>query len=87
MRNTQHTHLLHNVWWEHSRGKGSSEDISELLVQSSNAHLAEVPVGADERGSATGSNVVASQLQGSWSILQEGEGRGGEQRSHDTIIT
>lgn len=26
------THLLHNVWWENSRGEGPAEDIGELLV-------------------------------------------------------
>ena len=57
-----HTHLLHNVWWEHSRGKGPSEDICKLLVQSPNAHLAEVPVRTDEGDSTAGSNVVSCQL-------------------------
>lgn len=29
---TTHTHLLHNVWRENSRGKSPAEDIGELLV-------------------------------------------------------
>lgn len=29
---TAQTHLLHNVWWENSRGEGPAEDIGELLV-------------------------------------------------------
>ena len=41
--------LLHDFRRKHSGGEGSSEDRVELLIQTTDAHLGEVPVRIDDR--------------------------------------
>ena len=41
--------LLHDFRRKHSGGEGSSEDRVELLIQTADAHLGEVPVRIDDR--------------------------------------
>ena len=41
--------LLHDFRREHSRRKSSPKDCIELLIQTTDAHLAEVPVRIDNR--------------------------------------
>ena len=42
------THLFHNVRREDSGGEGTAEDVGELLVQTTDAHLLKVPVRVDD---------------------------------------
>lgn len=42
------THLFHDVWGEDTRGEGPTEDVGELLIQTTNAHPLEVPVRIDD---------------------------------------
>jgi hypothetical protein len=40
--------LLNDLRWKYSRGKGSSEDCVKFVVQATNSHLLEIPVGIDD---------------------------------------
>lgn len=41
------TQLFNNFWREHARGESSAEDCVEFVVQTTDAHLAEIPVRID----------------------------------------
>lgn len=43
-----HAQLFYHIRWEDPGSKGPPEDVRELLVQTSYAHLVEVPVRTDE---------------------------------------
>ena len=57
-----HAELFNYIWRKDTRGKGSPEDIRELLVQTPNTHQGEVPVRTDEGLMCRVSHVAPDQL-------------------------
>ncbi len=56
------TELLRDFRWEHSRGECSPKDGRELLVQTTDAHLREIPVGVDDAHSTTAAHTTRAPL-------------------------
>ncbi len=64
--------LFHDLWWEDPGGKGSSEDCIELSIQSTDAHLAEVPIWVDDALTLHFALGLASQEdRGAFSLLKD----------------
>lgn len=67
--------LLNDFDWKHSRSERSSEDRAELLVQTADAELLEVPVRIDQRLLLNLALRFAGQINESTFFLLENHGR------------